>query len=138
MNRTSQGAIQRAPQDATRGAIQGATRDATPRARICAILLAFVASAMATVPAPAQASVATSAAAKPVASDSGTTIVGDQDAAIGLDLLPWKDEAAADIDRAPGWLDQSPQAFDIQAFRQRIEADDALAAYRRSHLEQNR
>ncbi len=138
MNRTSQGAIQRAPQDATRGAIQGATRDATPHVRVCAILLALVANAMATVPAPAQASVATSAAAKPVASDSGTTIVGDQDAAIGLDLLPWKDEAAADIDRAPGWLDQSPQAFDIQAFRQRIEADDALAAYRRSHLEQNR
>ena len=70
--------------------------------------------------------------------DSGTTIIGDQDAAVGLYLTPWKDESAADIDRAPGLLDQQPAPSDPLAFKRQIENDDAIASYRRAHLEQNR
>lgn len=67
--------------------------------------------------------------------DSGTTVVGDQDAAVGLFLTPWKNEAAADMDRAPGLLDREAATGDSQSLNRRIANEDALAAYRRSRLE---
>ncbi|MDB5988299.1 MAG: hypothetical protein JWR16_3352 [Nevskia sp.] len=105
--------------------------------RLPRILLALSLAAAPTLLWAAAASSTASTAAK-ATGDSGTTIVGDQDAAVGLYLTPWKDESAADTDRAPGLLDQKPAPFNPVAFKQQIENDDALAAFRRAHMEQNR
>jgi len=86
----------------------------------------------------AAAAPSTSGSAAKAVGDNGTTIVGDQDAAVGLYLTPWKDESAADIDRAPGLFEQKPGLLNAPAFKRQIENDDALAAYRRTRWEQNR
>lgn len=39
--------------------------------------------------------------------DPGTTIVGEQDAAVGLFLAPWKNESRSGRGRPPGWNDPS-------------------------------
>lgn len=65
----------------------------------------------------------------------GTTIIGERDAAVGLYLTPWKEEAPSDIDRPPLLFDVKPQAVDGQQFAERIETDDANAAYRRVRVE---
>jgi hypothetical protein len=78
------------------------------------------------------------AGGKAVKTDNGTEIIGDQDSAVGLFLTPWKNETAADIDRAPGLFDAKSGPVDPKVFAQKIENDDALAAYRRSRTQSNR
>lgn len=73
-----------------------------------------------------------------VKTDNGTEIIGDQDSAVGLFLTPWKNETAADIDRAPGLFDSKSSPIDPKVFAQKVENDDALAGYRRSRTQSNR
>jgi len=77
------------------------------------------------------------AGGKTIATDNGTEIIGDQDSAVGLFLTPWKNETAADIDRAPGLLDVKSRPVDVKTFTQTLENDEALAAYRRSRMQSN-
>lgn len=73
-------------------------------------------------------------AAEPAkAPEMETVIVGDREAAVGLYLLPWKEEAASDIDHPPHQYQL--QALDAQQFRQQVEDEQANAAYRRVRLE---
>ncbi|HET8882727.1 MAG TPA: hypothetical protein VFM56_11175 [Solimonas sp.] len=67
--------------------------------------------------------------------EAGTTLIGQRDAAVGLYLLPWKEEAPSDIDRPPRRFDAGGAAVDPSQFAARVAADDANAAYRRVRLE---
>ncbi|HSW13144.1 MAG TPA: hypothetical protein VLI06_09920 [Solimonas sp.] len=67
--------------------------------------------------------------------EPGTTIVGEQDAAIGLTLLPWAEEYASDLDRPPSRYDVPAQPLDAQAFIRRNEFDEAGLAWRREQLQ---
>lgn len=64
-----------------------------------------------------------------------TVIVADRDAAVGLYLLPWKEEAASDIDLPPRLHDVPAQALDPIRFARRTADDEADAAYRRVRVE---
>lgn len=72
--------------------------------------------------------------AKP-AGDAGTTLVGDRDSAVGLYLLPWKEEAPSDIDRPPMKFDVASEPVDPTQFAARTKLSDDNAAFRRVRLE---
>lgn len=65
----------------------------------------------------------------------GTTIVGEREAAVGLYLLPWREEAPSAIDRPPRPLMDAPAPLDAAAFARRVDSDEAEAAYRRVRVE---
>ncbi|NKF23437.1 hypothetical protein [Solimonas marina] len=73
-------------------------------------------------------------ATKPAA-EVGTTLIGDRDSAVGLYLLPWKDEAPSDIDRPPLHFELANKPVDPTTFAARIQREDDNAAYRRVRLE---
>lgn len=69
----------------------------------------------------------------PIATDEGTTIVGDQESPIGLYITPWKDEyAERGLDRPARLLDESLLPIDPASFRRQIEYYETLSAFRRS------
>lgn len=72
------------------------------------------------------------------ASQAGTTILGDQDAAVGLFLAPWKDETRADFARPPGLQDQIPTPGDAAGYARVTEYYAAGRAYRAERLQRNR
>lgn len=72
------------------------------------------------------------------ASQAGTTILGDQDAAVGLFLAPWKDETRADFTRPPGLQDQVPTPGDAASYARVTEYYAAGRAYRAERLQRNR
>lgn len=64
---------------------------------------------------------------------AGTTIVGDQEAPIGLYITPWKDEfAERGLDRPARLLDEALQPIDPATFRRQIEYYQTITTYRRS------
>lgn len=67
----------------------------------------------------------------------GTTIVGDQDAALGLYLMPWKDERPSRISRAPGLHDEQPALIDSQAYARTSTYYATGRAYRAERLQRN-
>lgn len=75
-------------------------------------------------------------AAEPV--PTGTTIVGDQDAAVGLFLAPWKDETRAELDRPPGLVDHALKPVDVSAQARVNTYFEIGRAYRRERLQRNR
>jgi hypothetical protein len=66
---------------------------------------------------------------------SGTTIFGERESAMGLYLTPWKNESPGDIDRPPFLADQSADLIDADDFRQQIQTKDMIAAYRRAQMQ---
>ena len=69
---------------------------------------------------------------------TGTTIVGDQEAAVGLFLAPWKDEARAELDRPPGLADHEPSPVNVPAQARVNTYFEIGRAYRRERLQRNR
>lgn len=69
---------------------------------------------------------------------AGTTIVGDQDAALGLYLMPWKEERPSDLHRAPGMHDEPMAPVDDAAFARTSRYYAAGRAYRAERLQRNR
>jgi len=67
----------------------------------------------------------------------GTTIVGEQDAAVGLYITPWKEEKASDLDRPPSLFDVPAQAVDGAGFSRRVRYFDAAQAHRAERLQRN-
>lgn len=64
-----------------------------------------------------------------------TVIVADREAAVGLYLLPWKEEAASDMDHPPQYYQPPLAAPDLQQLRLQVQDEQANAAYRRVRLE---
>ncbi len=77
------------------------------------------------------------AAAEP-AVGLGTTIVGDQDAALGLFIVPWKDERPDDLDHPPRIIVSTPTAISADSFERDADYEDSRTAYRRARLERTR
>lgn len=73
------------------------------------------------------------ALAQPPAPESGTTIVGEQESAVGLFLTPWQDERASNLDRPPSRL--APATPDAGSFAASAAAYEAQGAYRREQLQ---
>lgn len=67
----------------------------------------------------------------------GTTIVGEQDAAVGLYITPWKEESASDLDRPPSLFDAPAQPQDAAGFSRRVRYFDAAQAHRSERLQRN-
>ena len=59
----------------------------------------------------------------------GTTIYGDHEQALGLYLMPWKEEAASDIDRPPQLLQLSPKLGSAEAAESRAMLHDSISAF---------
>lgn len=73
------------------------------------------------------------AVAQPAATEAGTTIVGEQESAVGLFLTPWQDERASNLDRPPSRL--SPASPDAGSFAASAAAYEAQWGYRREQLQ---
>jgi len=70
-------------------------------------------------------------------SGPGTNIVGEQESAVGLYLMPWQEEAAGDVDRPPALLSEPLQTIDSAQFEGRVRTDEAIASYRRAGVNRN-
>ncbi len=68
----------------------------------------------------------------PKAPVMGTTIVQQQDAAIGLFLAPWKDETTPARERPPGMHQVALQPADAAADRARTAALETVDSYQRA------
>jgi len=77
-------------------------------------------------------------AAAPPDGAPGTTIIGEQDTAVGLYLTPWQDETASDVDRPPGLYAPPLEPLDPMTFERLSAYDDARLAYRRERLQRSR
>lgn len=75
------------------------------------------------------ASASISAQETPTPQD-GTTIVGEQDAAVGLFLAPWKNESRSEGGRPPGWNDPSLAPVDPHGYARSSEHYAMGRAYR--------
>lgn len=89
-------------------------------------------------PASMAADVAAAGKAATVDATAGTTIVGEQDSAMGLYLLPWKDETASGMELAPALLDVPPTPLDDAQLQRVTDYREAAASYRRSHSQYSR
>ncbi|MCX7060750.1 MAG: hypothetical protein NTZ11_07620 [Gammaproteobacteria bacterium] len=74
----------------------------------------------------------TSAAPPSAPREIGTTIVGDSDAAIGLYLTPWSDEAPLPPSGSPANFTIEPTEADPLADRARSEALESIDSHRRA------
>jgi hypothetical protein len=63
--------------------------------------------------------------------ETGTTIVGEEESEMGLNLMPWKNEARSDMDLAPALLNEIPTTVDPAGFSRRMENYDAIVGHRR-------
>jgi hypothetical protein len=68
---------------------------------------------------------------------AGTNIVGEQESAVGLYLMPWQEETAGDVDRPPALSSEPLQPIDPARFEGRVRTDEAIAAYRRAGVNRN-
>lgn len=64
----------------------------------------------------------------------GTTVVGEQDAAIGLFVNPWKEHEASTTDRPPRLYDMPFAPVDAEAFRQAVDIRQSLDTHRLQRL----
>mgnify|MGYP003646790516 CR=1 FL=1 len=67
----------------------------------------------------------------------GMTIHGDDEAAVGLYLMPWGEEPVSDIDRPPQLIDEGPQLINPEEFQRYAEWHQAHRAYRFWRLQSN-
>lgn len=66
-------------------------------------------------------------------SDRGSTVIGDEEeAAIGLFLRPWREEAVSDIDRPPRSHDMRPEALRIEDVEARVHQYERLREFQRT------
>ena len=73
------------------------------------------------------------------ADDTGTTIMGDRDSALGLVLAPWKDEVRSpDLERPPAMQEPGTAALDDAAFARTTRYYATGRAYRSEKLQRNR
>ena len=65
---------------------------------------------------------------------SGTTVIGDAEAPIGLYIMPWRQSQAQDgLDRPARLLDEALLPLDPDVFKRQVEYHRALSA----HLQKN-
>lgn len=82
--------------------------------------------------------VVSASAATEDGSAPGTTIVGDQEAAVGLYLAPWQEEAPAEMSRPPGLIQETPAPMDPELFERATAYREAAVGYRRERLQRSR
>lgn len=63
----------------------------------------------------------------------GSTIIGDQDSAMGLTLMPWKNEFATGLDQPPSLYRAPLEPINSNSLQRQTEYRDNLSDYRRSH-----
>lgn len=68
-----------------------------------------------------------------VKESGGSTIVGEQDAAMGLTLTPWKEEYATGLDQPPSLYRAPTAPLSDGNLQRQTEYRDELGNYRRSH-----
>jgi len=65
---------------------------------------------------------------------TGTTVIGEQEAPIGLYIMPWRQsQAQAGLDRPARLLDEALLPLDLDVFKRQVEYHRALSA----HLKDN-
>lgn len=96
-------------------------------ARRCVALAAAVLGCIAAAP------IAADDASSPAAT-AGTTVVGEQDAAVGLFLAPWKNESRSELDRPPRLLDPDFAPVDAVGYARSAEHYASGRAYRAERL----
>lgn len=67
--------------------------------------------------------------------DIGTTIIGEEEAAIGLYLMPWSEEPMGDVDRPPNLLDEPLEPIDTAQYRRQVEWYRAQVSYQKLRLQ---
>ena len=83
---------------------------------------------------PVPVPVAAPATRGPPPQQRGTTIVGEQEAAVGLYLAPWKNEQPAEVSRPPGLYDPVPAPLDTAGHARAAEHYAVGRAYRAERL----
>ncbi|HEY1077104.1 MAG TPA: hypothetical protein VGE51_10490 [Fontimonas sp.] len=73
-------------------------------------------------------------AAESAGGDSGTTIVGEREAAVGLYLTPWREERASDVDRAPRLYEASGDSVNAADLQRQVDVRESMEAYWRLRL----
>ena len=63
----------------------------------------------------------------------GSTIIGEQDSAMGLTLTPWKEEFATGLDQPPSLYRAPTSPINASTLQRQTEYRDNLNSYRRSH-----
>ena len=60
----------------------------------------------------------------------GTTVIGEQEAPIGLYIMPWRQsQAQAGLDRPARLLDEALLPLDLDVFKRQVEYNRALSAH---------
>ncbi|CAA0094794.1 Uncharacterised protein [Zhongshania aliphaticivorans] len=67
----------------------------------------------------------------------GMTVHGDVAAAVGLYLMPWKNEELSDVDRPPRLLDENIAVIDAEEFIHQAEWEQAKRDYQLWRLQRN-
>lgn len=70
-------------------------------------------------------------------SAAGTNVIGEQESAVGLYLMPWQEEAAGDADRPPSRVSEPLTPVDTTQFAGQVRTDASIAAYRRAGVNRN-
>jgi hypothetical protein len=96
--------------------------------------LALAGSAFAAAKAPAENPAVDTTLHHEAPAEVSTTIVGDKDSDLGLNLLPWKREHADSIDPPPGLYDVAPETLDARALARSVEDRQSVEAYRRQQM----
>lgn len=65
---------------------------------------------------------------------AGTTIIGENEAAVGLYLTPWREEMASDVDRAPRLYEPQTGAVESADLMRQLEVRESMDAYWRLRL----
>ena len=67
--------------------------------------------------------------------DVGTNVFGEDEAPLGLDITPWKENGAQNgLDRPARLLEESPARVDPDVFERRIDYYDTITAYRKDAM----
>lgn len=74
---------------------------------------------------------------RPGTSEIGTTIVGDQEAPLGLFFAPWKESSTLDLIHAPGLHDAAAAPVDAEGFARAARYHSVGRAYRTERLMRN-
>jgi hypothetical protein len=67
----------------------------------------------------------------------GTNVIGEQESAVGLYLMPWQEEAAGDADLPPSRVSEALAPVDATQFEGQVRTDASIAAYRRAGVNRN-
>lgn len=69
----------------------------------------------------------------PATPSLGSTIIVEQNSAMGVTLMPWKEEFATGLDQAPSLYRPVMSPIDSNSLQRQTEYRDNLSSYRRSH-----